>query len=391
MKSPIHSESAGTGMIFVEGFRLLFVLAGSAAGFEIGRWADGSKSAPVVGLMFGAAVSYVLGGVAGRLVDKGLQQAVFLFRNTPAGEMFAASIVATTGMLLGLVVGLPLLVLFRSGFALIITAVVSWVLASLGWRLGSVKGRQIVAAAGLSRILAPQTEPPQGHAILTDPSALMDRFLLVLGRDGLLPGGLVVPQFVLDHVRSVALSPDPVTSRRARRGLESLEAMREAGVPVHIAPDEVPEVDDATVKLLTVARRLGLLIGTCSTVVVDEAHKWVLPVVDLRSVAAALTPDHLPGELLHVDLVKEGRQSRQAVGYLPDGDMVVVNDATHLIGRGEVAVTVLSTRSTSQGVMVFAKLAAEVDSDADTMERGVEPGARSGRELRQNRRMGVGQ
>ena len=119
MKSPIHSESAGTGMIFVEGFRLLFVLAGSAAGFEIGRWVDGSKSAPVIGLMLGAAISYVLGGVAGRLVDKGLQRAVFLFRNTPAGEIFAASIVATTGMLLGLVVGLPLLVLFRSGFALL--------------------------------------------------------------------------------------------------------------------------------------------------------------------------------------------------------------------------------------------------------------------------------
>src|SRR3984957_9217847 len=205
MKSGIrNAESAGASMIFVEGFRLLFVLAGSAAGFEIGRWADGSKSAPVFGLMFGAAVSYVLGGVAGRLVDKGLQQAVFLFRNTPPGETFAASIIATTGMLLGLVIGLPLLVLFRSGFSLLITAVIAWVLATLGWRLGSVKGRQIVAAAGLSRILAPQSAPPEGHSLLTDSSALMDRFLLVLGRGGLLPSGLVIPQFVVDHIQSVA-------------------------------------------------------------------------------------------------------------------------------------------------------------------------------------------
>ncbi len=363
MKSPIHTvKSSGTGMIFVEGFRLLFVLAGSVAGFEIGRYVDASPHAPVVGLLLGAAVSYVLGGVAGRLVDRGLQQAVFLFRNTPPGETFAASIIATTGMLLGLVIGLPLLVLFHSGFALLITAVVAWVLASLGWRLGSVKGRQIVAAAGLSRILAPQTAPPEGHALLTDSSALMDRFLLVLGRGGLLPGGLVIPQFVIDHIQSVAVSPDPVTSRRARRGLESVEALREMGVPVHIAPDEVPEVDDPTIRLLTVARRLGLRIGTCSTLIVDEAAKWKLPVVDLRNVAHELTPDHLPGERLELELVKEGRQSRQAVGYLSDGDMVVVNDATHLVGQGAVAVTVLSTRPTTQGMMVFAKLA--VGSDA---------------------------
>ena len=102
-------------MIFVEGFRLLFVLAGSAAGFEIGRHVDSNPHAPIIGLMLGAAVTYVLGGVGGRLADRGLQRAVFLFRNTPPGEIFAASIISTTGMLLGLVVGLPILLLARSG------------------------------------------------------------------------------------------------------------------------------------------------------------------------------------------------------------------------------------------------------------------------------------
>jgi uncharacterized protein YacL len=360
MKSPIHSlKSSGGGMIFVEGFRLLFVLAGAVAGYELGRHVDANPHAQVMGLLFGAAVSYVLGGVAGRLVDKGLQQAVFLFRNTPPGETFAASIISTTGMLLGLVIGLPLLILLRSGYALLITSVIAWVLGTLGWRLGAVKGRQIVAAAGLSRILAPQTVQTPGHALLVDSSAIMDRFLLILGRGGLLPGGLVIPQFVLDHVQSVTTTPDPVASRRARRGLEAIEALRELGVAVHIAPDEIPEVDDPTLKLLTLARRIGLRIATCSSNVVDEAARWELTVVDLRAVASGLTPDHLPGEELVVELIREGRQPRQAVGYLPDGDMVVVNDATHLLDRGPIAVTVLSTRPTSQGVMVFAKLAAD--------------------------------
>jgi uncharacterized protein YacL len=185
---------------------------------------------------------------------------------------------------------------------------------------------------------------------------VMDRLVLILGRSGLLPGGLVVPQFVIDHLRSMAESPDPVASRRARRGLESVDALREMNVPVHVAKDEVPDVDDLDGKLFSVARRTGLRIGTCSTSVLDGAARWELIAVDLRAVASGLAPDHLPGEHLVVELVKEGRQPRQAVGYLPDGDMVVVNDAIHLIDAGEVEVAVLSTRPTSQGILVFAKV-----------------------------------
>ena len=63
---------------------------------------------------------------------------------------------------------------------------------------------------------------------------------------------------------------------------------------MHIAPDEVPEVDDPTIKLLTVARRIGLRIGTCSSNVVDEAARWELPVVDLRAVATGPDPTICP-------------------------------------------------------------------------------------------------
>jgi uncharacterized protein YacL len=343
-------------MLFVEGFRLLFVLAGSVAGYEIGQSAGSGPHAPLIGMLFGAAISYVLGGVAGRLLDRGFQKALFLLRNTPPGEIFASSIISTSGMLLGMVIGLPLLVIFRSGVTVLVTAALVWILASLGWRIGAVKGRQILEAAGLSRIVSPRSAALQSDALLVDSSAVMDRLLLILGRSGLLPGGLVVPQFVVDHLSSMAEAPDPVSSRRARRGLAAVEALREMNVPVHLGPDEVPEADDLDSKLLTVARRTGLRVGTCSTNVMDLAARWDLIAVDLREVAIGLAPDHLPGEHLVIDLVKEGRQARQAVGYLADGDMVVVSEAIHLIGTGPVEVTVLSTRPTSQGIMVFAKL-----------------------------------
>ncbi len=344
-------------MLFVEVLRFMIVLAGAVGGLEIGHHVAGGAHGPIVGMLLGAGIFYVIGGLVGRLLDRGLQRTVFQLRNMPPGEVFAGTITGTSGLLLGLVIGLPLLVLFHTGFELVVTAVAAWILATLGWRIGVAKGRQVVAAAGLSRILAPPNDPPPGYALLVDASAVMDRFLLVLGRSGLLPGGLVLPQFVLDQVQTLASGPDPVTSRRARRGLEAIEFLREAGVSVHVAPDEIPETDDPATKLLTLARRLGLRIGTCSTAMAQQAGDWELPVVDLRRLTADLTPEHAPGERLVIDLVKPGNQPRQAVGYLPDGDMVVVNDAAHLVGTDGVAVNVLSTRPTSQGLLVFARLA----------------------------------
>jgi uncharacterized protein YacL len=81
------------------------------------------------------------------------------------------------------------------------------------------------------------------------------------------------------------------------------------------------------------------------------------PVLDLRRLASDLAPDHIPGEHLRIDLVRPGRQPQQAIGFLPDGDMVVVNDAEDLVGQSDVEIVVLSTRPTNQGLLVFARVA----------------------------------
>jgi uncharacterized protein YacL len=176
---------------------------------------------------------------------------------------------------------------------------------------------------------------------------------------GLLPRELVVPEVVIDEVRTLADGPDPVSSRRARRGLESLEALKSAGITITVAGGEVPAGGAISEKVTILARDLGVRVATCSSDVVEARNSAGLPVLDLRRLAGELSPDHLPGERLQVDLIKAGRQERQAVGYLPDGDMVVVNDADHLIGSNGVPVVVLSTRQTSQGLLLFARLASD--------------------------------
>jgi len=343
-------------VIFVEVFRLLLVIAGTIGGLTVGNEIGRNSTAPVVGITLGALASYLLGGIIGRLIDRGLRGAVVQLRATPASAVFAGSVVGTTGLLLGLVAGLPVVALVHSSIDYPLVAAFAWVLCAAGVRIGVAKGQEIVRAAGMTHLLDRPAEPPPGTALLVDASAVMDRYLMVLGRSGLLAGGIVLPRFVADEVRALSHSPDPVTSRRAHRGLEAIEALQAGGVSVWLDEDEVPEFEDSGDRVLALAHRLHVRLGTCSAALAQRAEAAEVDVVDLRRLTTELSPDHPSGEHLVIDLVKEGRQPRQAVGYLPDGDMVVVNDASHLVGQGDIEVVVDSARQTSQGLLVFAQL-----------------------------------
>lgn len=357
-------------MLFVEIFRLILVLVGAIAGYEVGHSAQ-SSTGQVIGLALGSLLAYVIGGILGRLLRNEGDRAASRFERIPPGELFAGTLTGIAGFLLGAAVSVPLLVLVHSPVVWPASAALAWAFTFIGFQVGINKGRQVVAAAGLGRILAPPAEPPPGYAMLVDSSAAMTPFLLVLGRYGLLVGGLVVPRFVIDQLQTMAAGPDPVSSRRARRGLERLDVLRDLRVPVHVAENEVPEIDDLTDRLVEVARRLGLRLVTCSGQVKETAKRRGVAVTDLRPLANDLTPDHMPGEQLVLDLVKEGNQPRQAAGYLADGDLVIVNDASHMIGRENVVIEVLSTRRTNQGLLVFAKLADRASNAGPLVANGL--------------------
>jgi uncharacterized protein YacL len=342
-------------LVFVEVFRLLLVLVGVAGGLQIGDQLGRNSLAPLAAVTLAALVSYVLGGVVGRLFDTGLRRAVSRLGGMPPAEVFAGSLVGTTGLLLGLALGVAVVAVVHSTVGYPTAAVLAWVLCAGGVRLGVAKGKEIVRAAGLGHLADPPGAAP-ASALLVDTSVLLDRQFVALGSSGMLAAGVVVPRFVLDEARTLADGPDLPTARRARGGLEALEALRRLGVTVQVEQAEVPQCSATADKVLALARRMGVRLATCSATLAERAEAGGLPVVNLRRLAAELAPHHPPGERLVVDLVKAGRQPRQAVGYLPDGDMVVVNEAAHLVGTDAVAVVVAGTRPTSQGLLLFARL-----------------------------------
>lgn len=350
-------------MVFVEGLRLLVVLAGVLIGEVLGADAHPTVDGRFVGATIGALAGYVAGGVAGRLLHRGFREATRSLGDIPAIELLAGALLGSLAALLGVVICVPLFVFVRSVIDFPLAAAVAWTAGTLGLRLGMAKGGQLAEALGLTRRLSGRPGPAPAGGLLLDTSAVMERALLSLARFGLLPHDIYVPEFVIDHVRTIASGPDPIAGRRARRGLEALDAIRLVGNTVSIVAGEVPVADETDSKMAVLAAEMGLRLATCSASLASSWEADGLAVLDLRRLSAELAPDHVPGELLRVDLVRAGRQPRQAIGYLPEGDMVVVNDAEELIGTTQVEVEVLSTRQTSQGLLVFARRADDPDRE----------------------------
>jgi uncharacterized protein YacL len=339
-------------MVFVELLRLVVAVGGALAGLAVAGGHGAAVRSLDAGL--GVLVGYVAGGVLGRFAERGVTRTARSVRSLPPVELLAGLLLGGIGILVGVLACLPLLVLSPAAYDYAVTAAVALVFGELGLRLGMAKGHQLAEGLGLSRRLWPEAPQVGSGALLADASALLDRGLAALARAGLV-GELLVPEAVVDEVRTLAAGPDPVASRRARRALEHLEALRAGGVTVSVVPGD-PALEEPAERMVALVRRTGARVATASAAVTARLRAAGLPVLDLRELKGELAPEHVAGERLRVDLVRAGRQPGQAVGYLPDGDMVVVNEAEHLVGTRDVEVVVLSSRPTSQGVLVFARV-----------------------------------
>lgn len=197
-----------------------------------------------------------------------------------------------------------------------------------------------------------------GQPVVLDAESIMDGHIAQLCHSGFLAGGLIVPRFVLEEIQVLANSPNSANQQRGQRALACLDEMqadRELNVTIHdargVAADETLQG-----RLVQTAKLLGARLMTNDDNLAKVARLQNIKVLSVHELVEALRPRVAVGEKLRLALVRPGKDDHQAVGYLSDGTMIVVNNAAARIGSTQ-EVIVISTLKTSGGQLVFAELA----------------------------------
>ncbi len=195
-----------------------------------------------------------------------------------------------------------------------------------------------------------------GQPKVLDTSVIIDGRIFDICKTGFLEGRLVVPAFVLKELRHIADSADTMKRNRGRRGLDIIKNMQEElHQPVIIEERDYEDVDEVDVKLIRLAADIGGVLVTNDYNLNKVAAVQSMRVLNINELASAIRPVLLPGEELCLLILREGKEPGQGVGYLPDGTMVIVENARKHIGDTcELIVT--SALQTSAGRMIFAKL-----------------------------------
>ncbi len=323
--------------------RLFFILVSVFVGYQLGSLLQGlNEMWAFIGAGIGLVVStiVVVFELAMRNVSvRGLSAAVF-------GLVF--------GLLLAkLLAGAFIIVPLGEEVLLTLQVILTLVFCYLGMVM-AMRGRDefnlIIPYVKFSR------QDRNDDVILLDTSVIIDGRIADICQTKFIEGRFVVPKFILREIQQIADSSDSLKRNRGRRGLDILNKIRKnTHVDVRISDEDFPEIPEVDAKLVKLAKILGGKIFTNDFNLNKIAELQGITVFNVNELANALKPVVLPGEVMDVKLIKEGKEYNQGVAYLDDGTMVVVDNGRRLIGQ-TLKVMVTSVLQTTAGRMVFAKV-----------------------------------
>ncbi len=211
----------------------------------------------------------------------------------------------------------------------------------------------------LDYIIPEKTEEGKESGIaykILDTSVIIDGRIADICDTGFIEGILVIPNFVLNELQMIADSADSIKRNRGRRGLDILNKMqKDQTIMVKISDMDFPEIHEVDAKLVKMAKVMKAMVITNDFNLNKVAEFHGVKVLNINQLSNALKPIVLPGEEMKVALIKEGKDSNQAIGYLDDGTMVVVENGRRRLGH-EVDVIVTSVLQTTAGRMIFGRI-----------------------------------
>ena len=205
--------------------------------------------------------------------------------------------------------------------------------------------------AGSSTGVAPRV----GEAKLLDTSVIIDGRIADIVETGFLDGTIVIPSFVLEELQHIADSSDGLKRNRGRRGLDILNRIqKELKVKVQVMEIDFEEISEVDSKLVKLAKQTNGKVVTNDYNLNKVCELQGVAVLNINDLANAVKPVVLPGEEISVQVIKDGKEYNQGIGYLDDGTMIVIEGGRDFIGT-RLDVLVTSVLQTSAGRMIFAK------------------------------------
>lgn len=204
---------------------------------------------------------------------------------------------------------------------------------------------------------------------ILDTSVIIDGRIADVCETGFVDGILIVPQFVLRELQQVADSADSMKRARGRRGLDILQRIQKmSGISVQIVESDFPNIREVDLKLIELAKQMEAKIITNDFNLNKVAQLQGVEVLNINELANSLKPVVLPGEIMKVFILKEGKEYNQGVAYLDDGTMVVVDNARKMIGK-TIDTAVTSVLQTTAGKMIFGRYEEKPHTKAEAVNQ----------------------
>ncbi len=335
---------------------LIFGVGGFYLGVILGRLAEGVVElyAIVMGLV-GVLVGLILTPF---LTTRPMRSLRVLFGQLSTQTLFASLAGLTVGLMFAALLSFPLSLL-PSPFGEVLPFVGAIVFSYLGVAVFIMRQHDIFT---MIRSWIPgrsleesRSADADGRSILLDTSVIIDGRISDVARTGFLPGTLLIPRFILNELQYIADSPENLRRQRGRRGLEVLaELQKDTTIPVRISDIDVEGARSVDDKLIILARQLRAPILTNDFNLNRVAELQGVTILNINELANAVKAVYLPGESLTVEIIQEGRETGQGVGYLEDGTMVVVEGGNDYLGK-TIPTVVTKVLQTSAGRMIFSR------------------------------------
>lgn len=314
----------------------------------------------IAGYFIGSKYSYDLYGA---FIGAGLGlvaiAAEIIFRKIELGAVIGGLLGISGGLLFAYLLILPLK-LFIGEDIKILSLVLMSVFGYGGLLLGLDRGKAI-SVASIIRLFRGQGM--EENLKILDTSVIIDGRIADVCETGFLDGTFILPQFILQELQHIADSPDPMKRARGRRGLDILHKVQKMSrITVRIVDEDFPKIKEVDAKLVALAKILNAKVITNDFNLNKVAELQGVSVLNINELANSLKPVVLPGEVMKVYILKEGKEYNQGVAYLDDGTMVVVENSRRLIGKN-ADVTVSSVLQTTAGRMIFSKLKEDYERD----------------------------